>query len=414
MPGEQFGEAGAIAAEDAAVGQQTLDELITVQPETRTADFTREDLLNLIGYAENTGRDMFSYVGALGFRELQISFNLAALQVPAYEDNPDIRLRRHILLMWVRGMFKSSILRSFSRDACSSTEIVGQTRYDNTIPTHLWTGDYSRARLRGSMEEKRVVLPLLQRPRFLLISELTDFLAGMGEAEDMMNFMNQMLEEGIGRVSLVKMVGVEPEPNIIAELEARGIGYNAMEGIMYYQVPGFTFAATRPIDTGLAVRLERSGFYDRFHIARWHYTPAQFKEMWRFQPKSRSEFMPKLKAMNQYIWNTHVHHVRAPPVQMLSDMKDALDIQYDEAERQLHMQPDDGLRSARDNTNLSQILTAFAVSETFSLPPDNQDGSYEKLQYGNWTAQQTLKYLPTYVDSRKKYQRQSGLNFGEL
>lgn len=412
-------EADVMAEEDEAVPEAPA-ELFNVIPqqqefrETRTQEFARHDLLDIINYAGAVGSDMFRYVGEIGYRELEISFLLNSLKVNSYEDMPDIRLRRHILFMWVRGMYKTSILRSFSRDACSGVEIVGQPRYDNSVPTYLWTGDYSRARLRGSIEEKRVVLPLLQRPRFLLISELTDFLSGMGEAEDTMNFMNQMLEEGIGRVSLVKMVGIEPAPQIVEELQMRNIGYNQSEGIMYYQVPGTVFAATRPIDTGLAIRLERSGFYDRFQVCRWHYTQEQFKEMWRYQPKGRSELMPKLRAMNHHLWGTKIHHVQAPPVAMLGDVKEALNLQYEEVERVKKMKPDDGLRSARDNTNMAQLLTAFAVAETTSSEPDNQDGSYERLVYGNFTAQKVVEYLPTYVSSRQKYTIRSGLNYGEL
>lgn len=258
------------------------------------------------------------------------------------------------------------------------------------------------------MNETHMALPLLQRPRFLLVSEMLDFIGGMGESEEMINFLNGMLEEGEARVSLNKMVGAQPAPSIVEEMARRGIVFNSMEGIMSYRVESTAVMATRPVPSSLWHKLEVSGFYDRLNVARWHVNRNNYREMWRFVPPHVSTLMPKLRAMNDFIWNAKFHRVNSPPRQMIDDVKNVLDLKYEEVENANRISPENGVRSARDNTNLVQLCTAFALADTLSQQPDNQDGSYERIRYSGSSAAKVVDYVPLYVQSRMRYSPNSG------
>lgn len=129
-------------------------------------------------------------------REVGEEFLLTAASWSIQEYNePDFRVRRHLLLFWEAGWMKSSML-------CKMYEILGT---DNCI----YTSDLSLASLRGSVDYGKFVVPACMKKPFSIATEFGQ-ISGSDNQELVQKLLN-VLEEGIVTVSLVKIGQLNPQ-----------------------------------------------------------------------------------------------------------------------------------------------------------------------------------------------------------
>ncbi len=347
--------------------------------------------------AERLGRRQFSHPGARAFPTLQRSFMLASFQEQTYSDSM-ARLRQHVLLYWQRGFYKSSSIEMYARRCVPAVDMVSQKAYDPSEMTVLECLKFSAARLRGSFEGGKPVMPLIQRPTVLFVDELTNLLGGGEGFTEMVGLFNQVLERGVGAVSLIKMMNADLGDDIKKKLSDRGITFNQEEGIMQYPVMGSMWAACHTLAPPVYKALEQSGFLDRLAVQYWAPTESEFEEAWEFEPPIvPSEEFEALRTYNNTLWGAEWNKISSPPEPMLKAAKKVLKGLYDDYERRHRLTKMTGLRSARDGTNLRHLFTTHAMVDTIA---NDGKGPYEDVRYDLGCFDKVMASLPEYVMSR--------------
>jgi hypothetical protein len=320
-----------------------------------------------IELATDIGLDKYLHVGGLAYPEMEISFLLGTLcknRKGHYDDRPEARLRRHLLLYWERGFYKTSMITSFLSKGAPACEVTKQETTKQDLPSYLFiSGDYTQARLRGSVSiNGNLQLPLIQKPNFLVSPELMTMMSGSGDVKSsMVNFLCEVLEEGIGRVGIVSMGNAKISDEKWETMKKRGIIFNKEEATMFYKVNGTFMGASRPLGRADVRYLSKSGFMDRISVIRWIHDRSEFEEQWSWVPQQSSR-EPELFQMNRMIWRmSRVNAVNYPPADMVRECMRHLNNKYNDIERQNGL-PYYLLRSARDGTNIAQLLTAYAYA----------------------------------------------------
>lgn len=350
--------------------------------------------------AARIGMKCFSHPGAKGMPQLQMSYIISAFRQPTYDDSM-ARLRRHVLLYWKAGFYKSSVIEVFNRRLTPSIDVITQPRYDPRACSYLECLKFSPARLRGSFDSGRLVLPLIQRPTILFVDELMNLLGTGENFADMVGLLNQVLEKGTGTVGFVKMIGAEINDEVKKRLAERAISYNVEEGIMQYQVNGTMWAACHLIDAQTHKILTRSGCLDRINVVNWVPNEDQFIEAWEFEPPIvDAEEFERLSKWNAALWDAEWKTIKSPPEAMLRRGKKALGKLYDQFEKKHNKSKMDGLRSARDGTNLRHLYTSYAAAQTIE---NDGKGPYDGIRYDLGCEEKVLDFLPEYVRSRSPY-----------
>ena len=190
-------------------------------------------------------------IGRDSFKEFAVYFVDCALSAltrllpPVRRGVSLMRMRRHVLLYWRKGWFKSSILLSLSR-LMKGWEIID-------------AGSTSWQRLRGSVESGRFLVPLFHAADVILMPEL--FATVTPDDESYVEILNRAMEEGRITVSLVKF-GQVPEDEI-SRIRALGISYRQDLQLMEYDCNAVFLAASHDnvtpqmrmmLDAGLASR----------------------------------------------------------------------------------------------------------------------------------------------------------------
>ena len=319
-----------------------------------------------IELATDVGAEKYLHVGEMSYPEMEISYLLACTKRAYYDDRPEARLRRHVLLYWERGFYKTSMLTSFLERCTASVESTIQKEHQERIfPSHmLISGDYKQARLRGSVTGAgRLMLPLIQKPTFLISPELMTLLSGGGEEKSsMINYFCEVLEEGIGRVGLVSMGNADISDETWETMKKRKITFNKQEATMYYRVEGTFMGASRPLKRSEFKYLSNSGFLDRISVVRWLHDRSEFEEQWMHVPQNAEKRESTLKHMNKLIWSQlHIDKLNYPPVYLINKCIKDLNDKYNDIEKQSGL-PYFILRSARDSTNIAQLLTASSLA----------------------------------------------------
>jgi hypothetical protein len=359
-------------------------------------------MFDAIEAARIIGKRKYLYPGEYALPELELSYIIAGLKSPSYTGVPEARLRRHLLLEWLRGNYKTSTLNWFFKTVVNAIEITTHEVRSPAVPTFLnITGDMSRERLRGSASGDSLVLPLIQEPDFFIVGELMDFLGGDPVRQgELVSFMCRILEEGIGRVSFVKMSNLELSDEQKAVLRQRKITFNASNGVMSYNIPGTFIGATRPLDPATIWKLDISGFSDRIHTVRWKPSMMVGREQWKFKPQSdklidTDGLLTQLQGFNRKVWASKVENVNEPPAEMVDEIKSALDDLYCKIEYEQRLTPDKGLRSMRDTINIMMALTGYSYMEMIAGIPNST--TFSEIQYTPGAMERVKQDMPRFA-----------------
>ncbi len=342
-------------------------------------------------FATELGWNKYLHIGKLALPELQMSYSLAALQRPNYDDTPRARLRRHTLLYWEAGFFKTSLITEFMEKLTPAWDVAREPNFIAERCSYLnFSSDITVERARGGAEGKTLILPIINRPHFLCAGELLRTIGtSRDERERNVHFLNEVLEEGIGRVALVKMTNTEPTEEQEAEMNLRGIVLNKDEALMTYPVKGTFLGASHILPDSTMHQLRESGFLSRQHVVRWKHSEPTFREQWDWTPPPCPE-AEMLRRYNSQLWRVQIDKVNYPPIKMIDEAKGVLKEEYLTLE-DLHKLPYTSLMDMRDTTTLASALTASA-----SIQIHHRDGasySHDELHYDS----EDLDFAITYA-----------------
>lgn len=365
--------------------------------------YIRDDPIEM---AREVGREKYLHLGEMSYPELQRSYMLACMGRSHFDDRPQARIRRHILLNWERGFYKTSIIRAFLNECTDAEEMTKQAEYTDRVPSYLnISGDYTRARLRGSVSPNgKLIPPLIQRPHILFSGELMTLLSGSGDDRNsMINFMCEVLEEGTGRVGLVGMAGVRMNCETGDMLAERGITFNREENVMSFDVEGTFWGATRQIKKNELKILSTSGFLDRLYVLFWNHNKKTYTEQVEWVPRESPD-QERLKEINRTLWKMNIRRVEYPPTDLVRRCNQALGSIYDSIEDDNAI-PYYVLRSGRDTTNVVQLLTASALNREVQERGINID----YLMIDDWDRKEVETELKRYAESKMRQLRESGI-----
>jgi len=404
-----------------------------------------------VEYARALGKKVYLRPGELSFTELEISYLLSCLRRlerkedrkknlkelkrqmrldsemkqssrQGFDDNPHVRIRRHVLLYWEKSFYKSTILDQFAWKCCGGTELTGlpERFSDDKISTQTkklmaflskrikrkagkevnidtiegfirknnkikpsqdssdfykyvhflnLTGDIKRPVLKGSInkittpggEKFKVVLPLMKFADIWIADELFDFL-GENPTSQEASFLLNVLEGGRGKVAMVSMVGVNLDRASKLRLKRYDIILDSVIGLMSYWCNGTFWGGTRPIfERNLLKALWEKGFFDRYVIVPWIPQIGEREDMITKVQKSLSPFGERLYRINRVFWNTRFREIDTPPQDLWIRASDycILKINKKAMEQKVDYSP-----NPRDALYCRQLLTVAALVRT--------------------------------------------------
>lgn len=353
--------------------------------------------------AEECGRVEYNTGGAIWYPEMELMHVLASLNRTHFDDNPQARLRRHVLLIGPSGTGKTSAMRKFIEQYCTSHHLLGGANGDGSHPIHINLGEgTSWQRARGSIGMNgEVGLPFLMQANYYLAGELTDWLGhDQREMKDKVKAVNKAMEEGWTEVALVKGLSITGKALDRAEenCEKHGINFDRENKAFAYDVPGAFCSATYPLhesDPELWRYLEASGFLGRQSIAEWNPSDQALRAAYNQGFGNDAERGEELTRFNAKIWSTKFEEVPYPPKKMLQRLIDVYDNAYTEIEEDMGRDPKE-LRSMRDWNDCAQVLAAYAA---IRLVDDADDGGITAPTI------ETLNYKESDVMKAKRFIR---------
>jgi hypothetical protein len=138
----------------------------------------------------NAFSDKYSWLGEQISKEFLLS--VASWNIQTFS-NPDFRVRRHLLLFWNAGWIKSTLVKKMF-------DILGGELCS-------FISDVTESKLRGSVHGDTFVPPDVILKPFAISTEFGQ-VTGHGK-EEIVQLLLNILEEGIGHVSLVKLAGFD-------------------------------------------------------------------------------------------------------------------------------------------------------------------------------------------------------------
>jgi hypothetical protein len=413
---------------------------------------TEQPLEDPVEYARALGKRVYLRPGELSFTELEISYLLSCLRRlegkeerkkslkelksqmklesqskqssrQGFDDNPHVRIRRHVLLYWEKSFYKSTILDQFAWKCCGGAELTGlPERFSDeeiSMPTkkligflgkrmkrkagketnigaiegfirknmkekipkedvsdfyryvHFLnlTGDIKRPVLKGSInkivtpggDKFKVVLPLMKFADIWIADELFDFL-GENPTSQEASFLLNVLEGGRGKVAMVSMVGVNLDRAAKSRLRRYDIILDSVIGLMSYWCNGTFWGGTRPIfEKNLLKSLWEKGFFDRYVIVPWIPDMGEKEEMITKVQKSLSPFAERLYRINRVFWNTRFREIDTPPQALWNE---AADYCIRKINNKAMKQGVDYSPNPRDALYCRQLLTVAALVRT--------------------------------------------------
>lgn len=405
-----------------------------------------------VEYARALGKRVYLRPGELSFTELEISYLLSCLRRlekkedrqkrikelkkqmkldaemkqssrQGFDDNPHVRIRRHVLLYWEKSFYKSTILDQFAWKCCGGAELTGlpekfsdekisaqtkkliafltkrakrkagkETSID-AIEAYIrkniklkpskedisdfykyvhflnLTGDIKRPVLKGSInkivtpggDKFKVVLPLMKFADIWIADELFDFL-GENPTSQEASFLLNVLEGGRGKVAMVSMVGVTLDRAAKQRLRRYDIILDSVIGLMSYWCNGTFWGGTRPIfEKNLLKSLWEKGFFDRYVIVPWIPDIGEKEDMITKVQKSLSPFAERLYRINRVFWNTRFREIDTPPQDLWNEAADYCIKKINKLAMSQHV---DYTPNPRDALYCRQLLTVAALVRT--------------------------------------------------
>ncbi|MBN1357299.1 hypothetical protein JW988_00865 [Candidatus Bathyarchaeota archaeon] len=348
-----------------------------------------ENYKNPIEIAAELGRSFGGLLGEKGIVECKLAYALKLL--PKFTADEVIRMNQQVLLYWQAGYFKSTILKVFCE----------------TVPPHLKPTDLTSMtfeKIFGSINEKTgfTVPPVFTNEvKFVKIPELTTVLGQRDSMKQFANTLNLVLEgERISRQTL-KLGGDATDQNQREKLEKEkkklkdiGVDYDYRVGELAYTPDVCVLAGTRPLENTQFTYLNKSGFFDRYHVIQHRVTDEEASRYFHKDFKLDLEKKAALTTVNSKLSEVRVSKVLCPTEEFMAPIYDNLEaIVKDEiTETRLELSE---VIPPRLKGNVLRELVGFSFLRTAA---ENGFNNIIQLEYTNEDKKFILDRLPHFID----------------
>lgn len=343
------------------------------------------------------GTDHYGQPGALWFTDLQITWLLACLRRPSYDDNPYARLRRNLLIVGPAGSGKTACTNMFFKEYVPSVEVpLAQPGEQRARVLDLQGKSTSWERARGGIEGSTFVTPLLLRTDFLVCPEFLSFLGRTPSVMEERAFgLNEILEESKVVLAYKHMFRVKGQRlvEIQRQCEDLNIAFNTELRMMLYNVKCSFVGCTVPVPEKDQATLDHMGLMDRLTVSAWEPTDAQYNATVARGFSNYSAQGPTVRAFNDLAWRTRVTTVAKPPDDVRITVLDNVMRSYREISENFGV-PTQKLISMRTNTNIDQLLTARAfIRALLEVDPTEEAPIIERVQAIDQDAAWVIRHL---------------------
>lgn len=319
-----------------------------------------------------------------------------------YDDLPQVRTRRHPVLYGPRGSVKSSISRFFLFDLIGGVDMMDPNavvKRGEWRPTILNVSSGSSwERLRGSISnDGQVIPPVLHSVDWIYASELMSFLGHTpSDRSKRIENLNEAQEEGRMSVFLVKAFNVpfERRKEVADEIpDSAGYHYDPVHGYLHYDARFSMLSCSRILPEKLKDEMESSGYWSRQSIEFWDPTNAVAVD---YANKKFGVATPENITLCRQkwldLWNTKFLQVNAPPMAMKDELIHWFNAQLLLISEEKGQSFQD-LFSARDDTDIMQLLTAAAIERISAARKPGDRSDVEAIDYTQADVLRTKAWL---------------------
>jgi len=331
--------------------------------------------------ARRLGNSIAGDLGANAMVELELAF--VSRLLPKFKDNPHVRVIIHILLYWMMGFFKSTLLEIFRL----------------TIPQDLEVADVtsmSRECIFGSTDKYgNPIKPAFVNKAFVIITELLSFLGSALAMRDIVTTMNVAMEGQKVTRRLLKLTQPIYRPTLLSDLKSVGVDWDPIEGVMSYIPNICVLTASTILPEKILLYLNQSGFPDRIHVLQHSFTDEELDKLLFQHHILDQQSLDDLKDVNERLKNVKVFEMNMPSEEYMKPVYEKLkEIVDDEVSINLHLTKDEIL-NPRTIGDIIRELVAHAFLRTATR---NGFTTIEQLEYTEEDRDFILKRLYHFIE----------------
>lgn len=322
---------------------------------------------------------------------MAIAHALRCLKRTHYDDAPQMRLRRHLILYGPRGSCKSSCSKYFLLEIAGCLDLVDApdlSVFQEDGPKIVTLGGgTSFERVRGTFGAGGDIMePLIQEAAWVYAPELLTVLGHHPQDRSKrIEDFNSIVEEGRITVALAKGGNKDlAEREEMAKRIPEGAAYvfNPRRATITYDCTAAFLGCTRPLPEKLLAELNQSGYWSRHDIWGWDPTDDQAATYAdnKFGPPPSEQELKDARSKFLDLWATPFKFVNAPPKELLSAGVQWYNQELMKVREETEV-PFVDLFSSRDDTDIAQLLTASALDRLSASREPGDRSPVERIEY---------------------------------
>lgn len=344
--------------------------------------------------------------------EPSIGHAIRCLKRTYYDDRPQMRARRNVILQGPRGSCKSTISKYALTQIYGCVDVLDPVHAPEisarTLPTVCIIGSGSGfERARGTFgSDGSLLSPLFQESTWIYAPELMTVLGhNKSERAKRIDDFNSIIEEGSVRITLAKAGNMDLDKR--REMAERipqnaGFHYDPERAVVTYECTAAFLGCTRELPLELRAELNQNGYWSRHSIGEWSPVSSEARSHAdkKFGPPPAPPVLAELRGRWVDLWNTEFARVNAPPEDMMDDAvvwyNGKLQDIEDESET-----PFRDLYSGRDDADIAQLVTAATLNRLTRNRPPGARSLVEEIPY----AQDDLQTAKLWMQPRLAHLR---------
>ena len=259
--------------------------------------------------AGSYGKSFAGRLGEKGCQEAELA-TITRLLPPRFSNMSTLRTRLHILLYWLVGFLKSTILKEFCEVIPDCFKVI----HLSSVTTEILCGSISIPK--NPFQSPRIIPPAFAGAHIVVAPEYSTLTHG-GAIETKISILNEAYEGDLITNKLVKLGQVQIDPTQKQELERLGVEYEPSEATLKYRSDIVVLAASHPFPRNVLGPMIGLGHLDRFRVVQYKITREIAAEYLQENHVLDKSLQQQLKAQNTTLSKTRIISMDAAPNNLL-------------------------------------------------------------------------------------------------
>jgi hypothetical protein len=263
------------------------------------------------------GMSIAGELGDIGFTWLELAF-VTKLFPKKFSNMSTLRTRLNVMLYWLRGYFKTTILNKFAETIPSTFNTIRLS----AATTEILLGSITTPR--NPTEDQKIIPPIVTGIDFALITEHMSFLKQGRNMIGKLSVLNDILEGDQVANSLVKLGQVNIDEYQKENLAKLGVKYRPDKATIIFEPDFITFSASHLLDVNDYSQLLNAGHLGRFKICQAEITPEMARKYLKTDYPIDQELHEKLKKYNEVIGKQRIKIIETAPINLVDPIYDRI------------------------------------------------------------------------------------------